>query len=175
MKLVFIYGGPAAGKLTIARHLAGLTGFKLFHNHLVVDAVGALFEFGSPPFRRLREQFWLESFSAAAGEGTSIIFTFQPEPTVAPDFPEKVAEIIRDSGGETVFVSLTLARDEQLKRIANTDRAAFGKMRDADLLANLQADFESCERAMPKPAISIDTGTVSAADAAQRIFAALNS
>jgi hypothetical protein len=37
MKLTFIYGLPATGKLTIAVELAAMTGYKLFHNHLVVD------------------------------------------------------------------------------------------------------------------------------------------
>jgi cytidylate kinase len=39
MKLLFLYGPAASGKLTIARELTTLTGFALFHNHLVVDAV----------------------------------------------------------------------------------------------------------------------------------------
>ena len=39
MKLVFIYGGAASGKLTVARELVNLTGLALFHNHLIVDAV----------------------------------------------------------------------------------------------------------------------------------------
>ena len=37
MKLIFIYGLPATGKLTVAVELAAMTGYKLFHNHLVVD------------------------------------------------------------------------------------------------------------------------------------------
>jgi adenylate kinase family enzyme len=32
VKLVVIYGAPAVGKLTTARALAALTGFKLLHN-----------------------------------------------------------------------------------------------------------------------------------------------
>ena len=39
MKLVFIWGPAASGKLTIARVLAAQTGITLFHNHLVVDAL----------------------------------------------------------------------------------------------------------------------------------------
>lgn len=31
MKLIFLYGPVAAGKLTVARELAGITGFPLFH------------------------------------------------------------------------------------------------------------------------------------------------
>jgi hypothetical protein len=59
MRVVFIYGPVASGKLTVARALAERTGMALFHNHLVVDAVGAVFPFGSEAFVRLREQFWL--------------------------------------------------------------------------------------------------------------------
>ena len=53
------YGPAVSGKLTIAKELATLTGFSLFHNHLVVDAVAAVFPFGSERFVKLREQFWL--------------------------------------------------------------------------------------------------------------------
>jgi cytidylate kinase len=51
VKLLFIHGPPAAGKLTIAKPVAKTTQWPLFHNHLIVDAVGAVFPFGSPPFR----------------------------------------------------------------------------------------------------------------------------
>ena len=34
MKHLFLYGAPAVGKLTVAKELADLTGYKLFHNHL---------------------------------------------------------------------------------------------------------------------------------------------
>ena len=37
VKLIFVYGLPATGKLTVARELSSLTGYKVFHNHLVVD------------------------------------------------------------------------------------------------------------------------------------------
>lgn len=47
MKVVLLYGPPAAGKLTVAEELEKLTGFKLFHNHLTVNPVHALSEFGS--------------------------------------------------------------------------------------------------------------------------------
>ncbi|MBD0327065.1 MAG: AAA family ATPase, partial [Pyrinomonadaceae bacterium] len=49
MKLIFLHGLPGVGKLTVARELAKLTGFKVFHNHLAVDLVESLFEFGSQP------------------------------------------------------------------------------------------------------------------------------
>lgn len=55
MNLVVIYGPPASGKLTVAQELSAITGYKLFHNHLTVNAVAALFEFGTPEFTRLTQ------------------------------------------------------------------------------------------------------------------------
>jgi replication-associated recombination protein RarA len=55
MDLVMLYGPPAVGKLTIAQALTARTGLKLFHNHLVLDAITAVFEFRSPTYLRLRE------------------------------------------------------------------------------------------------------------------------
>ena len=80
MHLVFLHGRAAAGKLTTARHLSALVGYPVFHNHLVVDLLTTVFPFGSEPFVRLREQFWLAAFTEAARPGRSLIFTFTPRP-----------------------------------------------------------------------------------------------
>lgn len=69
MQIVFIYGPVAVGKLTVAREVEKLAGLPLFHNHLVVDAVGAVFPFGSEAFIRLRESFWIQTFVEAARSG----------------------------------------------------------------------------------------------------------
>ena len=86
MQLIFIYGPVASGKLTVGRELAARTNVALFHNHLVVDAVGAVFPFGTQTFSRLREQFWMTVFDEAAKQGRSLIFTFAPEPTLRETF-----------------------------------------------------------------------------------------
>ena len=158
MKLLFLYGPAASGKLTIARELVTLTGFALFHNHLVVDAVAAVFPFGSERFVKLREQFWLAMFREAAEEGHSLIFTFAPEASVAADFPDRARQAVEAAGGEIIFVRLTLSRDEQERRIGNPDRAAFRKLRSLDLLRELRDQFTASEAAMPPAALTIDTG-----------------
>jgi hypothetical protein len=50
MRLIFLYGLPATGKHTVAQYLAALTGYKLFHNHLAVDLLLSVFDFGTQPF-----------------------------------------------------------------------------------------------------------------------------
>lgn len=173
MQLVFIYGPPAAGKYTVAKRVAEISGLALFHNHLVVDTVGAVFPFGSPAFVRLREQFWLDVLDAACAEDRSLIFTFQPEGSVSRHFAPRVVETIRDAGGEVLLVHLTLSADGQMARINNPDRAKWGKLRDADLLQALQSEFAECEARMPMPDMVIDTGTVSVEETAQQIVAGL--
>ena len=43
MNLIFIYGPPATGKLTIATELAALTGYTLFHNHPSLNLAREIF------------------------------------------------------------------------------------------------------------------------------------
>lgn len=173
MQLVFVYGPPAAGKFTVSQRVCEITGLPLFHNHLVVDTVASVFPFGSAAFVRLREQFWMDVFEAAVAEDRSLVFTFQPEGSVSPDFAPRVIDLVRKAGGEVLLVQLKLSAGGQLARIANADRAKFGKLRDADLLQTLQDQFEACERAMPAADLVIDTEAVLAEAAAQQIAARL--
>lgn len=175
MDLVFIYGQAASGKLTVAKEVSSRTGYPLFHNHLIVDAVAAVFPFGSEPFVDLRERFWLDVFRAAAADGRSLIFTFAPEGSVAADFPERAAEVVQAAGGQVRFFALTVSPDEQERRIANVDRGAFGKLRSTDLLRELRDQFAACMAAMPEPLLTIDTDSTTPADAADRIVSGLES
>ncbi|MCR9271217.1 MAG: AAA family ATPase [Hyphomonadaceae bacterium] len=169
MQLVFIYGPPAAGKFTIARKVAEQTGLALFHNHLIVDAVGAVFPFGSEHFRALREKFWFETFEAAVKDGKSLIFTFLPENTVSPDFVDRVCDLVEANGGDILFVRLDLSRDAQLARLGNSDRGKFGKLRDETILKANFDQFEDSIAAMPSPALTIDTSTNSPEQSALKI------
>ncbi len=48
MKVIFLYGPPAVGKLTIAKVIAEKTGYKLLHNHLIVNPIAEIFPFENP-------------------------------------------------------------------------------------------------------------------------------
>ncbi|MGY1814740.1 hypothetical protein [Blastococcus sp. SYSU D00820] len=136
-QLVFLSGPIASGKLTTGRALAALTGLPLFHNHLVVDALLAVFPFGSPEFVALREEFWLRTFATAAGAGRSLVFTFAPEPTVPAGFPDRVRRTVEQAGGRVRFVELAVSPAVQEARLAAPDRTAFGKLTDVGVLRSL--------------------------------------
>lgn len=171
MKLIFLHGLPGVGKLTVARELAGLTGYRLFHNHLTVDLVGSVFEFGSRPFVELRERFWLAVFRRAAEEDLpGLVFTFVFERTVRDDFVGRVLEEVESRGGEVLFAELTCRRDVFKGRLTDASRAQFGKLRSVEFLDELVADGRVYRPdALPRPNFTLDTTDLGPAEAASRI------
>lgn len=171
MKLIFIHGPAAAGKLTVARALSRGTGFKLFHNHLVVDTLLSVFDFGSESFAKLREPIWLGVFEEAAKTGTSLIFTFAPEASVSAAFVPKAIAAVERHGGEVCFVRLMVSIEEQERRIDAPSRGEFRKLRSLDVLRKNRTSGASVYPALPDSGLTIDTGTMSAEDAAGLIAA----
>ena len=168
MKLVFLHGPPAVGKLTVARELGRLTGFRLFHNHLAVDLVSSLFPFGSEPFVTLREQIWLAAFEQAARNNVSLIFTFNPERTVREGFVQETIDVVEAAGGQVIFVGLTCAEGELERRIEGASRKEFGKLASVEQYRTLKDAGAFHFPKLPN-GISVDTTTQSPADSARLI------
>ena len=75
VKLVFLYGPPAVGKYTIGVELAAQTGFRLFHNHLTVSLVSAVFERDSDVWLRMLRSVRRDVLTEAARNGVDLIMT----------------------------------------------------------------------------------------------------
>ena len=170
MRLIFIHGPAASGKLTVARELSARTGLPVFHNHLVVDTVMAVFPFGSPAFIRLREQFWLETIRAAATEGRPLIFTFTPERTVQSGFSERTRKAVEQSGGQVTFVELSVSQEEQERRVIRADRQTFGKVSTVERLREIQAEVDGASVEHPPADLRIDTAEHSPQESAALII-----
>lgn len=161
---------PAVGKLTVARELATLTGYRLFHNHLAVDLLLAVFDFGTPPFVELRESIWLSVFDQAfRARLPGLIFTFNPESTVRQRFVDETVRIAGSHGGEVIFAELTCSREEIEKRIESPSRQSYGKLTSVEQFRELQEAGAFSGPALPPPRISVDTGAHPPAEAAALI------
>lgn len=171
MRLIFIYGPAAAGKYTIGKALSELSGVPLFHNHLCVDLCKSLFEFGTPGFVSLREQIWLDAFAAAADADQSLIFTFQPEGSVRPDFVSRVEATIERAGGTVLYVALTCPDEELEKRVENASRAEFGKLNSLPFYRELRDSGAFDFPPMPEPLLTIASDQVTPDEAARLIWA----
>lgn len=170
MKLLFIYGPPAVGKFTVGTEIAARTGFRLFHNHLTVDAVKPIFEFGTEPFGRLVSRFRLEVFAEAADRGLNLVFTYcfafgEDEP-----FVDEVVSTIESRGGEVNFVLLRCGIEEHVSRVEAETRSAFKKIRTREELVRLLNRHRFYEPVPNRTGLVLDTDDISADRAAEIII-----
>ncbi len=174
MKLLFLHGPPAVGKLTVAREVARLTGWRLFHNHLTVDLALAVYDFGTPGFVALREQIWLAVIRRAlADKLPGLIFTFSPENTVPQRFVDELFAEVAAAGGEAISVELTADEAEIERRLGSDSRKRHGKLVDLELYQKLRAAGTFTTPAIPASRLRIDTGRVAPVDAATLVVHAL--
>lgn len=155
MRLVFLHGVAASGKLTTALALQELVNYPVFHNHLVVDALTTVFPFGTEPFVRLREQFWLQVFADAARIDRSLTFTFTPESTVRAGFADRVRATVEAEGGGVGFVRLAVSPGQQELRIGAESRRAYHKLTDVAVLRRLRDHEAKVEQ--PPVDLQVDT------------------
>lgn len=135
MKLVVLYGPPGVGKHTVGKELAKITGYKLFHNHYVVDLLLAIFTWGSKPYLKLGKSIWKLVLAEAVKNDISFIMTYVYSPKDNP-FLKKMMNIIR-TNGTTHFVKLTCNKTELHKRLVTPERKKHKKLRDVKQLQKL--------------------------------------
>lgn len=148
MHLVVIFGPPAAGKMTVGRELAALTGFKLFHNHLSIDPVIEVFDWGTPSFTRLTTEIRRRVIEEAViAELSGLIFTFVwalDDPSDL-EYVDALTRPVRASGSPVSFVELVSDQGTRLAREGTALRLAHKRpKRDVDRSKELlvRADAE---------------------------------
>ncbi len=129
MKLIFIYGPPAAGKLTIAKEIEKITGYKLLHNHMVRDIVDAIIDKNSPLFSPVKNKMYLHLLTLAARVKTpGIIFTFYYNHPRSEKFVKQLVRNVEIHGGKVYFVRIFCEEGELFRRVSNNSRKKFKKI-----------------------------------------------
>lgn len=126
--VICLHGSPACGKLTIAKELSKIINYKLFHNHLTVDLLLSIFDFGSPNFIKYRQEIWLSLIGDAVKEGSNLIFTFNPENTVDTNFPQLLEQAIVANGGKIIWVEIACPLEVLLERMDSDSRKECKKL-----------------------------------------------
>ena len=122
MKLLFIMGNAAVGKMTVGQELTKITGLRLLHNHIVIEPVLEVFgEFNIEIMRRLRNVI-LEEF--AASEHYGLIFTVMVN-FDSPgnwDYLERVKAIFEPYGTTFYYAELVAPQEIRLQRNTTENR-----------------------------------------------------
>lgn len=124
-QLIVVFGPPAVGKMTVGLEIQKLTGLRLFHNHMTIEPVIALFEFGSLPFGRLVSSFRrqiIEEVSASDLPGMVFTYVWDLDSDSDLAFVEWMTSAFTDHDAEVAFVELNADLDERLIRNRSPDR-----------------------------------------------------
>jgi len=169
-QVIFLFGRPGVGKLTVGEYLTAETGYSLLHNHAVVDLATSLFPFGTPAFVALRERLWHLAIDAVLkARSGGVIMTFAPEATVTDDFIPSLQKRVNAGGGSLHSIELRCSNAELEKRIASEPRERFGKLRDVYKYRKLDAAGTFDRPQMPPPELVIDTTEQSPLESARAI------
>jgi len=169
-QIIFLYGRPGVGKLTVGEHLTAELGYRLLHNHAVVDLATSLFPFGTPAFVSLREALWHTSIeSALRAKVAGVIMTFAPEATVTDNFIPALQKRVLAGMGTLHFIELQCSNQELEKRIVSEPREKFGKLRDVYKYRKLDEAGTFDKPRMPKPELVIETTSQSPLESARAI------
>ena len=135
MKLLFLHGAPAAGKLTVAKALLRIVPGRLMDNHAAIDLALTIFDFGTPGFWELVQNVRDAAFEAAAEQRVPLLVTTfcYAEPDDRPIF-RRVEEIVQRRGGELLPVFLHCSREEALRRVGNPERVERRKISSGEHL-----------------------------------------
>lgn len=160
MKLLFIYGSPAVGKLTVANKIAEKTDFKVFHNHLSIDCITPVFEFGSASFHKLIDLIRTETIAEAARSGQNLIYTFCYAKELDDPHVEKITRAVEENGGEVHFVLLTADKAEIEKRVLGDSRQSFGKVKTVEMVRNFFDAYDLFSPVSERESLIIDNTNV---------------
>ena len=172
MRLLLLYGAPAAGKYTVGKALAKKTGYPLLHIHAVYDMLEDIFDKENYEHTLpLMNALCLEIISHAAQQKIpGLIFTYAELARDNFSYAKKLQRTVRKYGGKIYFVHLSCTATELRRRVTNPSRKRFKKTKTAAELDYLLSIKEYDKEFPGAHSMGLDTSAVKPAAAAGIIF-----
>lgn len=122
MKLLFLIGDAAVGKMTVGQELMKITQLRLFHNHITIEPVIEIFGyFNSKVITKLREIIFEEY---AASDNYGLIFTFMWAFDMQSDwdYAKHVSGLFTECGAKVYYAELVAPQEVRLARNVTENR-----------------------------------------------------
>ena len=122
MKLLFLIGDAAVGKMTVGQELMKITDLRLFHNHMTIEPV--LEVFGKWNWNAIREMRDVIFRNFAVSDNYGMIYTImwafdEPEDR---EYLEHIKGVFEPYGTEFYYVELIAPQEIRLKRNISENR-----------------------------------------------------
>lgn len=122
MKLLFLIGDAAVGKMTVGQELMKITDLRLFHNHMTIEPVIEIFGyFDGRVITRLREVIF-EEFAASKCSGMIFTLLWAFDMQSDWDYVEHIKEIFEPHGTEVYYAELIADQQTRLQRNVTENR-----------------------------------------------------
>ena len=174
MKLLFLYGPPASGKLTIAEKLSERTGIPLFHNHLSRDLVKDIYGDALRDNYALVDRIRFDVLDYCSKHGTDLIFTYVYEGSDVDENVRAFMQTIENNDGEVVFIELSASPEDLIGRVDNESRKKFKKLTDPEIMKKITQDMSIYSIPFVEP-LKINTSELSRDEAVDVIVDSLAS
>jgi len=141
MKLIFIYGPPAVGKLTVAEELSESTKIPVFHNHHSRDLVKDIYGDNLMQHYALVDTIRIDVLDYCSKNDTDLIFTYVYGGKDDDANVKTFTETVKENNGEVIFVELTASREDLISRVNNESRKRYKKLTDQATLSKITEDM----------------------------------
>lgn len=122
MKLVFLIGNGAVGKMTVGQELMKLTGLRLFHNHMTIEPVIEVFGYYNGTVVSKMRRIIFEEFAKSDNYGMIFTYMWAFDQQSDWDSVEQVTNIFKEQGAEVYYVELVAPQEVRLKRNETENR-----------------------------------------------------
>ena len=161
MKLLFIFGAHAAGKMTVGQAVSRITPMKLFHNHMTIEPVIELFgAYNGAVTERLR-QVVFEEFVKTDNYGLIFTFIWAFDVPYDTEYVRKLTRLYQDAGAQVDYVELIAPQEVRLVRNRTENRLKEkASKRDVALSEKRMLSAEERYRCVSEPPAGLRPGEV---------------
>ena len=122
MKLLFMIGNAAVGKMTVGQELMKITGLRLFHNHMTIEPVIEIFgRYDSEIINKLRHVVF-EEFAKSDHYGMIFTYMWPFDEKDSWDYIEYVKSVFEPYNTEFYYVELVASREIRMERNVTENR-----------------------------------------------------
>ncbi len=146
MKLLFIIGDTAVGKMTVGQELMKITRLRLFHNHMTIEPVIEIFgRFNQKVINKWREVVF-EEFAVSDNYGLIFTYMWAFDQKSDWEYAKHVSDIFTAHSAEVYYAELVAPQEVRLVRNITENRLKHKASKRNIEVSNqrLKIDDETC-------------------------------